>query len=191
MIKFSTDRLYMMPLTTKYFASTHAYASDPENTRYMIFMPRLTPEDTLKYLRMAEREWKKAEPRCFEFAVFLRRIKEADENDTHIGSLSVFVNENRTGGEVGWILSKKYWGKGYGAEAASALINWCRDVAGLSRLTAHCDRDNLPSRRIMEKLGFTLIDTEGRRKNRGSETESCEYTYMLELIASPDPQSGH
>ena len=191
MIIFSTDRLCMTPLTTGHFDSTHAYASDPENTRYMIFMPRLTPEETGKYLMMAEREWKKADPRCFEFAVLLKSKTGTDENDTHIGSLSVFLNDDRTCGEVGWILAKKYWKKGYGAEAASGLVGWCRESLGLSRLTAHCDKDNLPSQKIMEKLGFVLTDSSGRRKNRGSETESCEYTYILDFTVSPNQQSDH
>lgn len=191
MIKFSTDRLNMTALTTDYLSSTHAYASDPENTLHMLFMPKCSLDETKKYLLMAEREWGKESSRCFEFAILLKREKTADEKDIHIGSLSVYLSEDRTSAEVGWILAKEYWRKGYGLEAAAGLIDWCRKIPGLSRLTAHCDEANLPSRRIMEKLGFILIDSKGRRKNRSSKTESCEYTYLLEFTSCQNPQSDH
>ena len=52
-------------------------------------------------------------------------------------------------------LAKPYWGLGYGSEAAQASLRYGFEVAGLERIIAVAFPDNLASRRIIEKLGFT------------------------------------
>lgn len=192
MTEFYTPRLHMAPLTMTYLASTHAYAADRENTLYMLYMPKASIEETKKYLSMAERQWAMEQPRCLEFAVLLNAgaetaVKPASETAAetaaplHIGSLSAFLNEERTSAELGWILAKDCWGKGYGLEAARGLIDYCAERLGIRHFTAHCDSANIPSQKIMEKLGFTLTDASGKRKNRAAEAESAEYSYELSL----------
>lgn len=184
MTEFYTPRLHMVPLTMTYLASTHAYAADRENTLYMLYMPKASVEETKKYLSMAERQWAMEQPRCLEFAVLLTAGAETAAETAaplHIGSLSAFLDEERTSAELGWILAKDYWGKGYGLEAARGLIDYCAEHLGIRHFTAHCDSANIPSQKIMEKLGFTSTDIHGKRKNRTAETESAEYSYELML----------
>ena len=38
-MQIKTQRLTLEPLGTKFLVSTHAYASDPELTRLMVFLP--------------------------------------------------------------------------------------------------------------------------------------------------------
>ena len=56
--------------------------------------------------------------------------------------------------EIGWMVHKAYRGKGYASEAARALITYGFLTLGLHRIIATCDPRNMPSIRIMEKLGM-------------------------------------
>jgi len=57
-------------------------------------------------------------------------------------------------GEIGWMFHKAHRGKGYASEAARALMNYCFITLGRHRIIATCDPRNIPSVRIMKKLGM-------------------------------------
>jgi RimJ/RimL family protein N-acetyltransferase len=56
--------------------------------------------------------------------------------------------------EIGWCFSPTHQGLGYATEAVAELVRLCFEDLGLRRLTAEAFADNVPSVRIMEKLGM-------------------------------------
>lgn len=61
------------------------------------------------------------------------------------------------GREIGYVLSKDYWGQGLMPEAVQAVIAWLFGTVGLDFiLVGHFDR-NLRSRRVIEKCGFQFL----------------------------------
>lgn len=76
------------------------------------------------------------------------------------------MNEQRTEGELGWILNKNYWRKGYGTEAAMAVKDFAINDLRVFALIAHCDYRNSASRNIMEKIGLRLIKDNGVRPEK-------------------------
>jgi len=168
----TTARLTLAPTGPQLLPSEHRYCSDPENTRYMFHLPNETEAETLQFLQRAAQEWQKPQPQFFEFAVFLC--------GEHIGRASVYWDEYRRG-ELGYILDKRHWGRGYAAEAARAVLDWCSQTQGCTEFIAHCDAENTASRRVLEKLGFALAEQYGGRKNRGSSEERQECLYRLRL----------
>ena len=58
--------------------------------------------------------------------------------------------------ELGYRLRREAWGMGYGTEGARALIRKGFTDLGAERVVATAFRDNLASRRVMEKSGMTL-----------------------------------
>lgn len=56
--------------------------------------------------------------------------------------------------ELGWRLSRDAWGKGYATEAAGAAAAHAFTALGLDELVAFTTTNNMPSRRVMEKLGM-------------------------------------
>ena len=58
--------------------------------------------------------------------------------------------------ELAYALSAEFWGQGYATEVASALVGLGAAQYGLSNLVCFTLTDNLASRRVMEKAGFTL-----------------------------------
>lgn len=77
MIEINTERLTLRPLGTEYLESVHEYATDPENTKYMIHLPNESIEETRDFLLRAENEWMKEAPSFIEGG---RRNRASDED---------------------------------------------------------------------------------------------------------------
>ncbi|KAA2265329.1 GNAT family N-acetyltransferase [Solihabitans fulvus] len=56
--------------------------------------------------------------------------------------------------EIGWVLGKDHWGRGFAAEAASAMVEHGLHTLGLPALWALVHQDNGSSRRLAGRLGF-------------------------------------
>ena len=85
------------------------------------------------------------------------------ENNKVIGSLGIerygmekSLSEffNYTGSELGFVLSKDYWGKGIMPEALMAVIDHLFNVLDLDFLTCGHYDFNIRSKRVQEKCGF-------------------------------------
>jgi len=168
-----TKRLLLRPFSTDDLYSTHAYAGNKNNAKYMVFLPNETMEDTKQFLSDAAAEWEKEYPDFYEFAITL--------NAKHIGAVSIYLDESHVEGELGWILHKDFWGNGYAAEAASAIKEFAVNDLKLKKLIAHCDSRNLSSCRVMEKIGLILEDDSGIRYNKGSSKPAKELMYSFLL----------
>lgn len=59
-----------------------------------------------------------------------------------------------TQAELGWVLDPAHGGRGLATEAVAELIRICFEDLGLRRVTALCFADNVPSWRLMERLGM-------------------------------------
>jgi len=57
--------------------------------------------------------------------------------------------------EVGWRLGTEYWGRGYATEGARAALAFGFAELGLDEIVSLTSKSNLPSRRVMERLGMT------------------------------------
>lgn len=86
------------------------------------------------------------------------------ENGKVIGSLGLEprdedagLNGELMGREIGYVLSKDYWGRGLMPEAVKAVIDYCFDVLGYDYLTCGHFDHNDRSRRVVEKSGFQFL----------------------------------
>ena len=61
--------------------------------------------------------------------------------------------------EVGYILSKDYWGQGLMTEALEAVLNYLLQDAGFNRVTARFVTANPASGRVMSKAGMSYEGT--------------------------------
>jgi len=89
---------------------------------------------------------------------------ELKENRKVIGSLgleprhedSELPNE-LSGREIGYVLSKDYWGRGLMPEAVRAVIDYCFCTLQYDYLTCGHFDHNDRSRRVVEKCGFSFL----------------------------------
>lgn len=83
------------------------------------------------------------------------------ENNKMIGSIGLEPLDHLdksfdllAGREVGYVLSKDYWGQGIMPEAVSAVIRYCFDKENYDFLSCGHFISNNQSKRVIEKLGF-------------------------------------
>ena len=169
--ELKTDRLLLRPVCTADAESTFAYSSDTDLTRYMIFFPKESVEEVKQFLQEAETQWQKTAPAYYEFAVLLQ--------NEQIGGVSLWLNEDRTEGELGWLLRREHHGRGYAYEAVCALRDFAFKELHLKKLIAQCDARNAPSEKLMRKLGMTLFDDVGLRTYVKRPETARELTYIL------------
>lgn len=166
-----TERLLLRPLNITDLDSVHEYASDAENTRFMMKMPKRTLGETAEFLIGVTGEWEKDNPAFYEFAVVLK--------ESLIGAVSVYLNYDRNVGELGWILNKKFHKMGYASEAAIAIKDFALNNLHLKKLVAQCDYRNAPSARLMEKIGLKLESDDGVRTYIKRSETARELTYSF------------
>lgn len=72
-----------------------------------------------------------------------------------IGKCCLFnLHESNHRAEVGYLLNRRCWGRGFISEAVHCMIDYAFDQLNLHRLEADTDPENLGSLRVLEKLGF-------------------------------------
>jgi len=103
---------------------------------------------------MAE-EWLKTHPATFDegisvnFAIVLR------ERGVLCGSTGLGIDAENANAELGYWIGLPYWGKGYGTEAAQAVVKYGFEVIGLHRIQASHFSHNSASARVMQKIGMS------------------------------------
>lgn len=76
--------------------------------------------------------------------------------------------------EVGYLVLKKYWGKGYGSRILKILLEWARHNINKDKIIAFTPLDHLASERVMQKVGMVFS-----RKGIMKGIECVIYEYPL------------
>jgi RimJ/RimL family protein N-acetyltransferase len=98
-----------------------------------------------------------------------------------IGKFSFFyINPDNRRAEIGYVLNRQFWGKGYGTELLGAMIQTAFDTYRLHRLEADIDPDNAASLALLKKFGFR---EEGRFRERWLLGDEWRDSIMMALLA--------
>ena len=138
-----TERLLLRPISLDDFPQILAYSQDEEWGRW-------TPDPKPYTHRFGEEfvarkvlaPWD-TEPR---FSVLL--------SGQVIGGVGLQVETVNKVAELAYSLAKAHWGKGLIPESARAVIDWGFRDLGIEKIFARTDLRNIPSLRVMEKLGM-------------------------------------
>ena len=144
---FQTERLIAREFTLDDLQSVYEYASDIDNCAFMEWAPE-TLEGVRTYLesRLASQI---ADPRVtYDLALCKKDTGEL------IGSMGLYLEDDRRTGMMGWVLNKKFRHMGYALEAARGFIHFGFLGLDLHRIYAYCDTENTASYRLMERLGM-------------------------------------
>ena len=187
-LQLESSRLILVPTGMQYFETRSRIAGDIENTRFMMFLPK-SPNETKKYLENCELQWKSENQDLFEFEILLKDEKVSSISELKsIGGISfelldsnpevVKIYGNNVA-DMGWILDKNYWNKGFVTEAANLIVDFVKSL-GVKMIFAQCDSENIGSWRVMEKIGMKRICDNGKRFNKSEPNiEKTEYTYAI------------
>ncbi|MBO7397858.1 MAG: GNAT family N-acetyltransferase, partial [Clostridia bacterium] len=82
-------------------------------------------------------------------------VMELKETGKAIGNISVVkLKENTETADMGYCMSRAYWGKALMPEALRAVMDFLFDAVGVNRVAACHDVNNPKSGRVMEKAGM-------------------------------------
>ena len=146
--RIETHRLILRPFRIEDAADMfNNWASDPEVTRFLTW-----PTHTDAGVSRAVLEsWIARYPDggFFNWAIEWR------ETGAVIGNIAVVkLNEATEAADIGYCLSRAFWGRGIMPEALRAVMNHLFDAVGLNRVAACHDVRNPKSGRVMEKAGM-------------------------------------
>ena len=145
------------------------YAADPDVTRYMTWVPHSTSTTVADFLKVLASRAKSGE----EYSWVLTNIDSARA----IGMIGARVRDFKV--DIGYVLGRAHWGKGYMTEAVSAVAEWFLSSGEIFRVWAVCDIENPASARVLEKSNFVregILRRWMSHPNLSSEPRDC-YIY--------------
>lgn len=147
-----TERLRLEKITIENAEDMYEYASDPKVTRYLLWNPHLNLFETKGFIEHVKRKYRSGE--FFDWGINLK------SNNKFIGTVGfTTVDPDNDRAELGYVLAPSYWRRGLMFEALSRVIDFAFDDCGFGRLELKIMPDNISSRSIAEKLGFSYEGT--------------------------------
>jgi RimJ/RimL family protein N-acetyltransferase len=144
-----TPRLRLRPFVRGDVDAVTAYRGREDVSRYLLDGP-MSRDSVIQVLqlRVAETGFEAEGGRI------VLAVERRDGGGGTIGELSLILRDlTSRQGELGYILHPDHHGQGFGTEAAGAMLRLGFE-AGLHRIYARCAIENLPSARLMERLGM-------------------------------------
>ena len=141
-------QVFLRELVYDDWVGAHTYASNELVCKFQPWGPN-TEVDSIEFVNSIIEDAKQVPRTRYVFAV--------TEMNTNmmIGSGEINIRDisNREG-EIAYIIHPDFWGRGYATETAELLIKFGFSHLNLHRIYATCDPRNIPSSRVLEKLGM-------------------------------------
>ena len=162
-------RVRLRPLRAGDLEAFHGYRSDHDVSRYQGWLP-MSKADAAAFIESMVNVNGAASGGWIQLGIAL------EGSDLLVGDVGLFVSEGGDWAEIGISLAKAYQGNGLASEALELLIALVFGHTPCQAIRGVADARNLPSRRLVERLGFVPA-SEADAVFRG---ESCvEITYVL------------
>ena len=174
-----TKRLILREWREENFDAYRAMNSDPLVRE---FYPGLqSMEKSRDFMRRAAEQDRR-------YGCFFQPVIEQESGDFvgDLGLARIEFDAPFTGGtEIGWMLRRQYWGRGYAVEMARALLDHAFHHLKLPDVVAFTVPINKRSRRVMEKLGMQH-DPEGGFEHPAVPAGHAYRPHVLYRIGSPN-----
>ncbi|KAH8890067.1 acyl-CoA N-acyltransferase [Thozetella sp. PMI_491] len=149
-----TSRLTLRPLTTHDASALFALNQHKEVAKWSETLS--SAEDAADRISTIT-----STPNAHTFAISLDNITASCAAGDFIGT----VGTQSAAGPVSYQVDPALWGNGYGTEALEAFSRWIfQKYPQKDRLVAMTDKENIASMRVLEKVGFDLINPSIRGK---------------------------
>lgn len=146
--ELGTERLRLRAFREGDLDAVAAMCADPEVMRYLGDGRTLEREDAWRQMAMLVGHW--------DLRGFGMWAVEERASGAYVGRVGLHYPEGWPGREVGWVIARAHWGKGYATEAARAAIDHALGTLGWPQTISLIYRDNARSIRVAERLGARL-----------------------------------
>lgn len=147
-----TERLILRPFTTGAAPFILTLLNEPSFLRFIGDKKVRTLEDAQQYLLNGPI----ASYNKYGFGLLLVELK---DSQTPIGMCGLLKREELPDPDIGFAFLPEYWNKGFGFEAATAVMNDARERLKLTTILAIVSPDNDASIKLLERLGMTYERT--------------------------------
>lgn len=139
-----TNRLIIRAFKSEDLRPLTSLMTDADTMRYTGFKKPQTVERVEELLFKWRHEGKQ------KMGVWAVSTRDKDE---FIGWVMLKPTINKTP-ELGYMIHRSHWGKGYASEAASGLLEYASNALSLSNVIAVTSANNIASMRVLEKAGM-------------------------------------
>jgi ribosomal-protein-alanine N-acetyltransferase len=142
-----TSRTILRKIEKNDVQDIYSYCSDPEVSKYTTWYPHMKIEDTENFIDFIIDKYNKSQISPWGIQ---------DKTTGRIIGTCDFVgwDTNHHKAEIGYALSRDYWGQGYMTECVKKIIEFGFEKMDLVRIEARCILANTGSARVMEKSGM-------------------------------------
>jgi len=140
-----TPRLRLRQFAEADFDDYAALCADAEVMRYVSDQGPLSREDAWRQLAMLAGHWSLR-------GYGMWAVEELGSG-AFVGRVGLHCPEGWPEPKLAWALARRYWGRGYAFEAATAALHIAFDTLGWSRAISLIAPPNLRSIRLAERLG--------------------------------------
>jgi RimJ/RimL family protein N-acetyltransferase len=148
-----TERLIMRGFREEDLDEWAAISADGEVTQWVGDPDGLSKEDAWRRMAYFLGHWELRG--CGQWA-----LVEQDTGEL-VGRAGLLYPEGWPGLEVGWLVARSRWGRGYAPEAGRAALDWAHSALGAEHVISLIEDENERSARVAEKLGMKV---EGRTR---------------------------
>jgi RimJ/RimL family protein N-acetyltransferase len=147
-ITLETERLTLRKFRESDWEPYALMCADPEVMRYLGTGGTLSRDDSWRAIASMLGHWQ-----LRGFGMWALESKETGEL---VGRAGFIYPAGWPGFELGWVLGKPYWGRGYATEAAREAMRWAYEVLKRDRFISLIRKANKPSIKVAERLGSKL-----------------------------------
>ena len=87
--------------------------------------------------------------------------------------------------DLGYALLPEYWSRGLAHEAATAVLEFGHSTLGAARILGLVSPNNIPSIRLLEKMGFDFVELRQMKPGEGLPTAIYAHCIRTELHKPP------
>ena len=181
-VELRSDRLELRRLEVRDAEFVQSLYGHTQVTRTLLRIQRpLTTEEAREFCQIPA-------PACGDhrFGATLR----ADGRLIALGNVRAHIDAPGVA-SIGYSVLPAFWGRGLGTELAALLVKFAVAALGAVEVRATTLDDNAASVRVLEKLGFTALETASEIDSRGDERRVTRWILHRSTVAADrEPSPG-
>ena len=143
-----TERLKLRKVTVEDIPMVFEFNSDPEAVKYVPREPYTHLDEALEKVAGFNRGYEEGTAICWAYT--------RKDSGVTIGYGCLFhVDAEGSKAEIGYGILRPFWGQGFVSEAVAEMTRFAQQDMQLHRVYGLVDPDNIPSAKILLKLGYS------------------------------------
>lgn len=148
-VVLESQNLRYEKIRPEFAADMYEYSKDDDVTRYLTWSSHTSQKQTEHYCKLLVKKY--AQGVFFDWGIIDKKTSKM------IGTVGYTSFDGKRGtAEIGYVLSKDFWGKGLATEAARTVMEFGFENLGVDGFCAKCIQGNDASLAVMKKCGMSI-----------------------------------